>query len=652
MSRLERVLVGAFCVAVGWFCVWTARSNGDDWQFGIEQPDYYNLLIDGWLDGQLHMKVAVPEALLKLEDPYDPQLRPPDLGLHDATFYQGKYYVYFGAAPVVVLMLPFRVLTGCDLPLPVAVIVFVWGGFLASVLLLLALRRRCFSETRTWTVLVGVAVLGWASLGPVLVRRPQLWELPIAAGLCFAMLTLLAVWRSVQADAVAERTRWLAAAGLFLGLAIASRPTYLLASPLLAVPLGWWAWRERGLPWRPALGVVMPLAAIGALMAWHNFARFGDPLQFGQAYQFSLDYESKMAHFRAAYAPFNLWRYFFSAAQWSAEYPFIAPAMLPPKPAGFAGHDDVYGVLRNLPIAWFALAAPLALWRREEGDRARLAVWLAAAAVLFAAMAGVLLFFFGSLARYQLDFTPTLMLLATVGVLAVERWLRLSEARSWKAAVRVAWLGAAVVSVVFGGLFSVQLNRFLRHRSPVNDRALAQAMNRLPDLLGLGLGWQAYFEATPVARGHAMSGGRLLRLQVVLPAGTLGAREPLLTTGRGGAGDVLLVEYVDAAHVRFGFDHWGTPEQWSEPVAVDLAQPVNLEIGLPSLQTPAEPALSRPVERGRLFVRVNGKRVWAGAVEYYPAAADEVYVGRNPIGATSCGLEFTGKVLSQERAER
>src|SRR5688500_8282055 len=95
MGWFERILIVALCAIIGWFHVWTVRSSGDPWKFGREQKDYYNLLIDGWLDGQLHMKVVVPPELLALKDPYDPTLRPPDLGLHDASFYNGKYYLYF-----------------------------------------------------------------------------------------------------------------------------------------------------------------------------------------------------------------------------------------------------------------------------------------------------------------------------------------------------------------------------------------------------------------------------------------------------------------------------------------------------------------------------------------------------------------------------
>src|SRR5688500_112906 len=163
MSRkIERIAILVLCLAIGWFYTWTVKSNGEPWSFGEEKRDYYNLLIDGYLDGQLHMKTEVPTALLQVRNPYDPQERPAGVGMHDASFYRGKYYVYFGAAPMVLLMLPFRLLTGMDLPLSLAVLVFVYAGFLVSVAVWLAVRRRYFPETGTLTTLLAVLVLGLA----------------------------------------------------------------------------------------------------------------------------------------------------------------------------------------------------------------------------------------------------------------------------------------------------------------------------------------------------------------------------------------------------------------------------------------------------------------------------------------------------------
>ena len=82
----------AFAAAAAAY-TWTTRSNNLSWNFGAEQKDYYNLLVDGFLDGHLSLKVDVPPELLRCADPYDPAKRPEGVALHDASLYRGKYYI-------------------------------------------------------------------------------------------------------------------------------------------------------------------------------------------------------------------------------------------------------------------------------------------------------------------------------------------------------------------------------------------------------------------------------------------------------------------------------------------------------------------------------------------------------------------------------
>lgn len=566
-SGFARLMLVLTFLAVGAFDFWTMESTGHRWNFGAEQRDYYNLLIDGWLDGQLNMKVAVPAEMLKLKNPYDPEERPPEVGLHDASYYRGKYYLYFGAAPLLVTMLPFRVVTGIDLPVAFATLAFVYAGFLASAAVWLAVRRRYFPETSTASTVLCVVALGLASLAPVLLRRPQMWELPIAAGYFFAMAALGCLWRCLHAER--RGTLWLLGASLALGLAVASRPPYLFASPLLLAPLLLRWWRERTISWSGLLAVTLPMAAIGALMALHNALRFGSPFEFGQAYQLTYFDETKMPHFSLRYAGFNLWRYFFSRPQWSMYFPFISPAELPPKPPGFSGHDDLYGVLANLPLAWLALLAPLALVKRSGDERLRLGTWLAVVAGLFTVMAALLLCFFGSLARYEVDFTPALMLLACVGVVALERVVQRGPAVVEFFAVGLA-RAAGLAAFAFVVLFTLQYDGQLQHHNPATAARLARVMNWIP-------------YTVERARGIQHGGVELQFTLRARPAGD----ETLLSVGDGPTVDHVLVRHTDAARVQFVVAAAGLPELASRPVPLDFTQPHRLRVVLGSLLPPA-----------------------------------------------------------------
>jgi hypothetical protein len=106
-----------------------------------------------------------------------------------------------------------------------------------------------------------------------------------------------------------------------------------------------------------------------------------------------------------------------------------------------------------------------------------LGAWLLTVAVLFAALAGTLAIFFGSLARYQGDFAPALLLLAAVGWLAVARWLGAVLPRAGTAAAVGLGSAAAVFSGAFGVLYSLQLDGLFPERNADGYREVARLFN-------------------------------------------------------------------------------------------------------------------------------------------------------------------------------
>lgn len=68
---------------------------------------------------------------------------------------------------------------------------------------------------------------------------------------------------------------------MLIALAPGCRPQYALAALLLCAV---YIWYLRG-PRREALWFGAPIAICGFLLLWYNFARFGNPLEFGTSYQ-------------------------------------------------------------------------------------------------------------------------------------------------------------------------------------------------------------------------------------------------------------------------------------------------------------------------------------------------------------------------------
>ena len=75
----------------------------------IENYNIYEQQFDAFLKGQLYLDIPVDTNLLSLENPYDKTERAATGVLYawDHAFYHGKYYSYYGTAPILVFYYPY-----------------------------------------------------------------------------------------------------------------------------------------------------------------------------------------------------------------------------------------------------------------------------------------------------------------------------------------------------------------------------------------------------------------------------------------------------------------------------------------------------------------------------------------------------------------
>ncbi|MGO9527555.1 MAG: tetratricopeptide repeat protein [Verrucomicrobiia bacterium] len=422
---------------------------------------YYNLLVQGLRAGQLSLKKEVPPGFAQLADPYDPASNPvyqrPPYRLLDLSYYKGKFYLYWGITPALILFWPYIVLTGHYLFHRQAVAMFCGMGFLVNVGLLCALWRRYFAEVSIVVVAACVLALGLATGIPALLSQCDVYEVPIGCGYMLTALALGAIWRALHEPE--RKGWWLAAASLAYGLAVGARPSLLFGALILLVPVAQ-AWRERRPIWAALMAATIPITLVGLGLMLYNVLRFDSPLEFGQHYQVSVERQLRQL-FSLHYVWFNLRVYFLQPARWSVRSPFVSGAVLPPLPSGYLYAQDPFGVLSNVPLAWLALTVPLA-WLGYSGQKRGALRWFVmAVCLLFAACALTLGFYCGAASRYEVDFLPALILLAVIGILGCERALApTSESGQadrpvWRRAVRWGWSVLVGFSVVFNVLVTV-----------------------------------------------------------------------------------------------------------------------------------------------------------------------------------------------------
>lgn len=635
------MVLGAVLVGVGWFYWWTVRPDSSPPVLAKDYSYYYNLLTHGFMKGHLWLDTPADPFLATLKNPWNPQERG-DHGMHDASYFRGRYYIYFGVTPVILLFLPVRIATGLDVEQGAACLLFAWVGLCASACLVAWVRQRYFPRASLATAALALAGLGLADTVPLLLRRASIWETPIACayacfitGLCFLYCALHS----------RRRATFLALASAAFGLAVGARPTYLLGCSALLVAPAYWIGEAGGLRralrsrswWSGVMAAVLPAAAVGAGLAVYNFERFGHLAEFGQSYQMSGSDGSQPWVFNLSYLIFNTKVYWLLPAHWSPYFPFVALPDLPLPPPGHMGCEDPFGVLPNMPFVLLGLGILAPALSRSRRDYARLLAFLVAVTIAAVVTAVSTMAFWAVANRYMVDFVPGFDVLAAVGLLALAAH---PARRAWvTAALRAVAVLLVAYSCAFNVLASIRHNELFRVSFPERYKRLAHSWNTVPYL------FDRWFN-------HGYGD---LKIDVIFPQNAAGKNEPLVVTGRSFQADYLIVHYEPNSVVSFAMIHTGSGPIWGKPLKVTPGVPHTVVVSIGSIYPPAghpffdkmsaEQAL---MKQEMVFVSVDGQLELLDRTTFNDAAGWNPSVGRSE---TKVAYEepFSGKILGWSR---
>ena len=343
--RKALVALTLWSLLIGWFylnCAWTANPNveiGDVRQaeFSDTPHSYYDLLTESVTKGRLDLGIAPSKELQLLEDPYNPKGRIHGTYLWDASYWKGKYYIYFGITPVLTLFLPFYNATGIFFPGCLAAALFCSLGYLFSLLSLLALCRiqsefddihrkeECRSSwplRSTAHATLTALVLGMGNFCPFMLKQPFVYQIAVAGGFCFGMMgifSLLQVW--LKRKKGLSCLVWLAISGLSLALAVGSRPSLIICS-VLPILLFYFLRHEKILTWGRLLAFGIPYCSYGLFLAAYNYLRFESPFEFG--FKYVLDDDSNILPvFSVRNLAVGLFGFLIEPPKLLADYPYV-----------------------------------------------------------------------------------------------------------------------------------------------------------------------------------------------------------------------------------------------------------------------------------------------------------------------------------------
>ena len=299
-------------------------------------------LVDAFENGSAELDIQADSSLTALENPYDWSQREESNALYswDHVFYNGKYYSYYGIAPVILLFMPYHLMTGYYFPTVWAVMLFGGIGIVFLVKLLKAVFERWFSETPFGLAVSAMVIIlcscgVWANF-----VTPNFYEISQTSG--FACVTAGAYFmitsEIISDDRNVNFTKLTIATSL-LALSVLCRPTlavYCLAA-LLFITFGFVKIKKQfsansskkskdnkkgDMYIKYFSCALIPFVVIGSIQMYYNYVRFGSFTDFGIDYSLTInDFTRAESHIPQIFIGF--FNFLFAVPLIDTVFPFI-----------------------------------------------------------------------------------------------------------------------------------------------------------------------------------------------------------------------------------------------------------------------------------------------------------------------------------------
>lgn len=408
------------------FC-FTSPSGGAMEYTGAAAEDFiadpYAMTLDAFEKRQVWLDIEPDPGLADIENVYDISLRDSTEIPYewDYAYYDGHYYCYFGASPTVSYYYPYYLLTGKIPSMEMAMNFFVTLGIFFMCMTMLSAVRLLKIKANLLMLLTLMPAMVCAVGLIFLANDVNRYDLAVAAGLCFVLLSLCTGMTACREKSRLKKAVLLLISGASLALCVGARPTIsLCAAVLIPFFIDILINKKEKLTYRLlfAASFLAPLAAGAVLIMKYNAARFGSPFEFGAVYQLTVS-DIHANRLSLAQLPAALYHYFLTLPRPSYMFPFFEESYyLLDNYGSYKYIAQNCGVISYPVIVFGLLMLPEHRASRQKdisGRRRRLFAAICVGVSVFVAWADFCIG--GSLTRYVFDFMPLLALAAMTGIL-------------------------------------------------------------------------------------------------------------------------------------------------------------------------------------------------------------------------------------------
>ncbi len=401
-------------------------------------PKNYHYLTEGFLSGKLSFPFAPPLELSQLKNPYDFRenynIQFPDgeflhQKVHDASYYKGKLYLYFGPLPVFLFYLPSKLFLGYYLSDYVAIFLFLSLGFIFCYALLIKIQKTYFPHLSDFQIMLAGLSLGLANNAPFLCTRAAFYEVAIASAFFMLSAALFFLYRIFHDH---FKIKDLIFFSLCLGLSASGRPHFALLSFIL-IPSLWiylCKYTDKSQLLVRGIALSLPALFIGSFLMLYNTMRFDSIFEFGHNYELAAN--SGLSNHIVIDPFFNLlyefYNYFLRSFDLINSFPYVFfPNFYEIRMVNDKAYEATVGFFKISPLLMFLFFLPFVIkfYSRHESIFYRPLLHFIK---FFVLMTGIIVLFIlsikGSNYRYLSDFSTFLVELTIISFWLCEKYVR------------------------------------------------------------------------------------------------------------------------------------------------------------------------------------------------------------------------------------
>lgn len=397
--------------------------------------DYYETdFVDALSHGKISLEEKPSEKLMNLDNPYDTTQRNANSlqrgkdYIWDASYYNGKYYSYFGILPALILLVPYHLIYKEYMKVSLAILIFSLMAIWALKELIIGVFERYFKDVPFKIMIYSMLIFLFGSQILLLNGRPMFYELAVASGLFFAVTGIDFLLIGIKENNI--KYKYVFLSSLFLSMSVACRPTMLLTS-LIALPVFVKILiknvKEKKNVIKMLLCVGIPYILIGALLMYYNYIRFNNIFEFGASYQLTVN---DMSHLKNRFMTIatgivcNL----FGMPIFTTSFPFISTNQNILSFYGYYYVEDMIGGLFILVPICFSIFSLPKLWKKSQNREVCYAILTFSIVGFVICVLSIMMA--GSLQRYIIDYGWMLILAGIMSLLELRNVYKTDEGKS------------------------------------------------------------------------------------------------------------------------------------------------------------------------------------------------------------------------------